>query len=266
MVKYGKTNLHKKSKLIINLPKSSFKQFYKVAVFTSLLIYYISCSTYIFGNDVPNWFLNLLKIIRRYESGSTEVPVTKVFITITLIVLQCFRRFYDTHFISVFSKNAKINLNMYIVGITYYPAVYFTVLMQAPNFNANNVKLEKASWTDVTFIDIIAILLFLWAWKHQYRCNVILANLRKEKKGIRTENYKVPEGDWFQYLSSPNLSAEVLIYLSLTILMWQNQTWWFLMYWVIVNQGENMLLTHWWYKEKFDNFPKTRKAVFPFLY
>lgn len=113
------------------------------------------------------------------------MSATHVFIAVTLMVLQTTRRFYDTCFISVFSKKAKMNLSHYFIGMAYYPAVMLIILSEAPKFVADyssdmydNIGLE-----DVGIVEFFSISIFLWAWYHQHVATVILANLRKNDAG-----------------------------------------------------------------------------------
>lgn len=101
---------------------------------------------------------------------------------------------------------------------------------------------------------------------------------------IVTDGHQLPQGDWFNVLSSPHQTAEIIMYLSLTILLWHNITWFFVFTWVLSNQVRQffeifrvtptvyifqvltILLSHWWYQSTFENFPKTRKALIPFVF
>ncbi|VEN50888.1 unnamed protein product [Callosobruchus maculatus] len=56
------------------------------------------------------------------------------------------------------------------------------------------------------------------------------------------------------------------MYTCLTILLWYNITWFFVFAWVIINQVETILLSHWWYKKTFRDFPAQRRALIPYLY
>lgn len=53
---------------------------------------------------------------------------------------------------------------------------------------------------------------------------------------VVSSGYKVPQGDWFDYVSTPHQLAEILMYLALTILLYGNVTWWFVFGWVLSNQ------------------------------
>lgn len=53
---------------------------------------------------------------------------------------------------------------------------------------------------------------------------------------IVTDAHKLPQGDWFTVLSCPHQTAEILMYFSITILLWNNITWFFVFMWVLSNQ------------------------------
>lgn len=119
-----------------------------------------------------------------------------------MINLQILRRFYDTHYISIFGDKSKINLTHWIVGITYYPMVILAILSDSSNFRITGNNLiyccvynkktglnyllgtQRTHLYDLGILEVIGILLFLWSWWHQHICTRILANLRKHKKGV----------------------------------------------------------------------------------
>lgn len=64
-----------------------------------------------------------------------SVPAAKVYIALLLMFMQVCRRFYDTHFVSVFGKNVKINIAQYLVGLIHYPGSAFAIICEAPKFS-----------------------------------------------------------------------------------------------------------------------------------
>lgn len=113
---------------------------------------------------------------------------------------------------------------------------------------------------------LIVIPIFLYLWYRQYESNMIFINLRKDKKGkVSTETHLIPKGGWFKYVSSPHMTSEVMMYLILYALLFQNTSYIYCLAWVVTNQFSNALLTHKWYKETFSDYPKERKAFIPFL-
>ena len=107
---------------------------------------------------------------------------------------------------------------------------------------------------------------FLFFWFKQYETNAIFIDLRRTKDGrIATETHPMPKGGWFKFVSSPHMTAEVGMYLSLYGLLFRNTSYIYCLFWVLTNQLSNALLTHQWYKETFPKYPKERKALFPYI-
>ncbi|KAI4462843.1 dfg10 protein [Holotrichia oblita] len=145
-----------------------------------------------------------------------SVNCTRTLLAIILLTLQCWRRLYDTNFVSVFGKNSKMHLGHYILGFLHYTACVLTILGGASNFSMTYPSKPVLQWVDLNVMDLFATYLFLWAWWHQYKVTVILANLRKDGEG----KFSV----------------------------------------------ETALLSHWWYQEKFEDYPRNRKIIFPCIY
>ena len=135
---------------------------------------------------------------------------------------------------------------------------------------------------------IVALLLFLWASFHQFICHQILADIRIEpssskRKSPRIEPssskrkstrnvaqlYGIPKGDWFEYVSSPHLFAEILIYVSMLMCFvfsnWKTPFWLVLIS-TICTLGLSARQVHTWYIEKFKDYPKKRKILIPWIF
>lgn len=122
-------------------------------------------------------------------------------------------------------------------------------------------------YAQLTLTQILGVVIFGFAWVNQYRSAKILANLRKNFAGqVVTVEHKLPKGGLFEYISSPHLTCEVLIYLSLYMILYNNESFKYVFFWVLSNQIETSLLNHWWYKKTFKNYPKKRKAFIPLIF
>lgn len=148
--------------------------------------------------------------------------------------------------------------------------------------------------TSTTFLHFIcwshiaAALLFTWASYHQYTCHVILANLRRRlqtkqqhgrKSGRIDANIQsmcepgepnasvgIPVGDWFHLVSCPHYLAEVLIYCSVLAMERCSVVMLLPCVFVICVLTLSARQMHSWYCYKFDDYPKNRKRIFPFLF
>lgn len=266
-VRYGKFASKEKPILqFLQVPKSWFKHFYVYSSLLTLTTMYYLTFVLVFKMEVPPLVYDILDVV----GGSlrqTRISNSTAMLALSLLTLQCCRRFYDTHFVSIFGKKGRMHLGHYLTGYIHYTGSILAILVETSKFVRNTSRDSDLNWSDLNIIDVIAVILFLWAWLHQYNVTVIFANLRKDKKGkVVTEAHKLPYGDWFTYVSSPHSLAEILMYFALTLILWGNVTWLFVFIWVLTNQVETSLLAHWWYKENFVNIPKNRKAIIPFIY
>lgn len=105
------------------------------------------------------------------------------FVALFLLFLQIFRRFYETHFIQIFSKKSKINIAHYLVGYLHYYGAILAILAHAPGFVSGTpvslIYLRQLFDIRIGFFSA----LFIYAWCHQFLSNLILINLRKNKSG-----------------------------------------------------------------------------------
>ena len=73
--------------------------------------------------------------------------------------------------------------------------------------------------------------------------------------------------DLFEYVSSPHYFCEIGIYLSLlSVVGITNISMCMIVLFVICNLSLTATQTHSWYRNKFNDMPKNRKIVIPFLY
>jgi hypothetical protein len=144
-----------------------------------------------------------------------------VFLAMTLLLLQVWRRLYECAFISITSPSAKINLIHYVVGYVHYFCAGAGILLEAPCFtpvsNMHHRVIRGFGWVsvdvnvkEVTVVQVLAITVFMWAWYHQKRAHSILADLRSGEDGSRGQLYRIPHGDWFRWVSCPHYLAEVI--------------------------------------------------------
>ncbi|KAL0365624.1 UNVERIFIED_CONTAM: Polyprenol reductase 2 [Sesamum angustifolium] len=83
----------------------------------------------------------------------------------------------------------------------------------------------------------------------------------------KVDDYAIPRGDWFEYVSSPHYLAEIVIYGGLVVASgFSDITIWLLFGFVVANLVFAAAETQRWYIRKFDNYPRNRYAVIPFVY
>lgn len=108
---------------------------------------------------------------------------------------------------------------------------------------------------------IVGALLFVVGMTINWRADHLLINLRKPGE----TGYKIPRGFLFDYISSPNLFGEILEWTGFAIMAWNLPALTFTA-WTFANLVPRAKNHHDWYKNKFQDYPKERKAVFPFIF
>jgi 3-oxo-5-alpha-steroid 4-dehydrogenase 1 len=93
------------------------------------------------------------------------------------------------------------------------------------------------------------------------KSDAILIGLRKKGE----KNYQIPKGFLFDFISSPNLFGEIIEWTGFAIMAWNLPALSFAI-WTFANLVPRSLNHHNWYKENFPDYPKNRKAVFPYLF
>ncbi|MEC7822245.1 MAG: DUF1295 domain-containing protein [Candidatus Neomarinimicrobiota bacterium] len=106
---------------------------------------------------------------------------------------------------------------------------------------------------------ILGIVLFLIGMKINMQSDTILLKLRSENKG-----YQIPTGGFFKYVSYPNYFGEILEWTAFALMTWSWAGLSF-MIWTMANLVPRAIKGHEWYHQKFDDYPKDRKAIFPFF-
>jgi len=171
---------------------------------------------------------------------------------------------------------------------------------------------QNVSGRTMAAVAVVFFFFGLWAQYQQYRHHLILANLRRRQhetslscggdggrssstttKAAPCDDYRIPHGGWFMFVSCPHYFAEILIYLAFALLAelekydyWQqqqpsvgnatsptaarhhgNNDHWYLLLWVATNLSVSSLESHAWYERHFHEEYKRlrRKAIVPLI-
>ena len=107
--------------------------------------------------------------------------------------------------------------------------------------------------------------LSLWAigWGINLHSDTILISLRKptEKKG----GYKIPRGGMFEYVSAANYFGEILEWFGWAVASGSLPAAAFAVF-TFANLAPRGWKHHLWYKKQFKSYPKSRRAVLPFIW
>ncbi|KAE8715665.1 Polyprenol reductase 1 [Hibiscus syriacus] len=223
----------------------------------------------------------------RFTTAEARFNVWKSVFLLLLMEIHVLRRLYETRHVFNYSSSARMHIVGYLTGIYYYTAAPLSLCtfcaLEAFNFAADQVvefKVEGQEMLSITDFDLWGYVkpitglgrcqwagasIFAWGWFHQFCCHAILGSLRE--RGDRTAEYIIPRGDWFEVVSSPHYLAEMIIYAGLLVASGGTDiTIWLLLGFVVANLAFSAAETHRWYLQKFEDYPRNRWAILPFVY
>lgn len=212
-----------------------------------------------FGPTINNnlgWMLmevpSLLSISYFYWTG----PLSPNWVTGTMYGLWC-AHYINRSFIYPFrQKNKRKRMPLLIVS----SAVFFNVMNGFFNGYYLGHFADYAMdwfWSAPFFVGSV---LFVAGAAINIDADNRLLNLRKPGEN----GYKIPRGGLFRRISCPNLFGEKLEWIGFAVLCWNPAAFSFAL-WTWANLLPRALAHHRWYHEKFDDYPKSRKAVIPFV-
>ncbi|CAI2356194.1 unnamed protein product [Caenorhabditis sp. 36 PRJEB53466] len=111
---------------------------------------------------------------------------------------------------------------------------------------------------DSKFFYILGAQIFLIGMYINWRADAILRNLRAPGE----TGYKIPNGFLYDYITCPNYFGEIVEWIGYAIAARSLPAVAFAIF-TIANIGPRAFSHHQWYKEKFPEYPKERKALIP---
>ena len=189
---------------------------------------------YVFGLLNSAWiFWNIVS--PGHSSGQNSLPFAELLLWMLLLV-HLSRRLYECTYVHVWGTS-KMNIAAYVIGMVYYVMLPFVFIPSthpalrmncSTNGNDSSTASCSASVNGFGFItdnDTIRKLLIIcgtalciWSQYEQHLHHVILAKLRTSNSRPIPVTYRLPQGRWFQYVSSPHYLAEIMIYIGFILL------------------------------------------------
>uniref|UniRef100_A0A3B3ZK69 3-oxo-5alpha-steroid 4-dehydrogenase (NADP(+)) n=1 Tax=Periophthalmus magnuspinnatus TaxID=409849 RepID=A0A3B3ZK69_9GOBI len=107
---------------------------------------------------------------------------------------------------------------------------------------------------------ILGSVLWFFGWIVNMHSDHILRTLRKPGE----TGYKIPRGGMFEYVSGANFFGEIVEWAGFALAAQSAQSLAFSIFTTVV-LSSRAFSHHKWYHEKFDDYPKKRKVLIPFL-
>jgi protein-S-isoprenylcysteine O-methyltransferase Ste14 len=106
----------------------------------------------------------------------------------------------------------------------------------------------------------IGTALFGAGWLVNLRSDAILRGLRKPGE----TGYRIPQGGLYRFVSCPNYLGEIVEWIGWAIATWTYAGFVFAFF-TFANLFPRALSHHRWYRERFPDYPRERKAIIPFV-
>ncbi|XP_076009367.1 polyprenal reductase [Genypterus blacodes] len=271
LIRYGKTKQcvkrHERLR-VFEVPKRWFWHFYAVSVVWNGSLLALSLYVTLQKQSYPSCLTWIVDILTGGLSSDSEAPQLSdgpvqlsAGLVQLLLWLHSLRRLLECLLVSVFSDGV-INLLQYGFGLGYYIALGLTVFCVDRLGEEKGPLLSQLQWFHVA-----GVALFICASLLQHHSTVLLARLRTGKSGrVETLAHRVPEGGCFDRVSCPHYLAELLVYVSLSLVFGGlSLTWWLVVLYVFFNQALAAQLCHEHYLSKYETYPRHRKAFIPFI-
>ena len=104
------------------------------------------------------------------------------------------------------------------------------------------------------------LILFITGFIINKRADERLRKLRRNN----TDEYVIPQGGLFRYISSPHYLGEIIEWAGWAIMTWSLPGLAFAVF-TFANLFPRAISSHRWYKENFPDYPRERKALIPFI-
>ena len=139
-------------------------------------------------------------------------------------------------------------------------AIFFNVLNAYINARwISHLGEYPVAWlTSIPFFAGVTI--FIVGWIINQHADITLFRLRKPGE----THYSIPEGGLYRRVSCPNYFGEILEWTGWALATWSLAGLAFAVF-TVANLLPRALATHRWYREKFPDYPKSRRALIPYL-
>lgn len=219
-----------------------------------------------FGFSLPprlGWFLMelpaTLSFVFFYFQGEHRFELVPLFF-LGIWLLHYGNRGFIFPFLMRVAKGQKGTFSIMIVLAGWFVTILHGYL-NAVFISQLSTHLTPAWFTDPRFI--IGIGIYFLGFLLNLHCDHIIRRLRTKKEvaeGIKV--YRVPQGGLFNYLTCPSYFTELLSFLGFAIATWSLGAL-FVLGVSAANLIPRAIQSHQWYQQKFSDYPKNRKAIFP---
>lgn len=127
--------------------------------------------------------------------------------------------------------------------------------------NGNSIVVRQSQYAGAWLRDgrfIAGAVLFIVGYIVNRQSDLILYRIRRNT----TSDYAVPRGGLFRWISCPNYLGELLMWVGWAVATWAPVAAAFAL-WTVANLAPRAYSHHRWYRDRFEDYPKERRALLP---
>jgi len=178
------------------------------------------------------------------------------FYSIAFLVLWEFHYLHRTFIFAFRRRKMARPISLYVV--------LFSLCFNGFNAFLNSywINILSAGYPKEWFLNpmfIVGICLFFGGFWINFSADEKLLKLKRQGGG-----YKVPEGGLYNYITCPNYFGEIVEWFGFALATLSPAAFAFVL-WTLANLVPRAISHHKWYHSQFSDYPKERKAIFPFL-
>lgn len=222
-------------------------------------------NSYCFGITDFRWLQALQDIVSIPGTVHVSTDEMSALIGTSLLFSHTLSRLYRSVYVNVFSTRSNQDLIDAVSPYIYSVFVGVSLLSEAPNLDGSGFG--WFDWSVFSWRHAVGVAAFFFLSSQDSKLQYHLAKLRKNRAGhIVSEEHKLPKGGLYDTVTSAHFLTEILIHGAIGLTLgFKHQTWWLCTGYVAVSQLVRALGRQQWYQRKFEDFPKGRKAILPYI-
>lgn len=196
--------------------------------------------------ECPAFFIPLYLLV---TCSNPVAPMNRL--VLSLMIIHYFQRSFIYAFLIRSSKPVPISIT------------FFAFLFCTWNGFQQGLSLTQVNQVSGDLLSpniLVGVGMWVLGFSANLHADHILRNLRKPGE----TGYKIPRGGLFEYVSAANYFSETIEWCGFAVAAWNLPALAFAIY-TLANLLPRGLSHHQWYLEKFEDYPKDRKAFLPFL-
>ncbi|XP_042281666.1 3-oxo-5-alpha-steroid 4-dehydrogenase 2a [Thunnus maccoyii] len=203
-----------------------------------------------FLQEIPAFLMPLLLLLLTEEPPRTGPPTGRTLLLCTFML----HYFHRSCIYAFLTRGRPVPLHIVLYAIIFSSLNGF---LQGHNL-LHCVQLEDAWMTDAC--RAAGLLLFVVGFTINIHSDHTLRNLRKPGEIV----YKIPYGGMFEFVSGANFFGEIVEWCGYAVAVWSLPAFAFAFF-TICSIGPRAYQHHRDYQQRFEDYPRSRKALIPFI-